>query len=198
MILFETKIICLQTNFFLDFKPLMIILFTKPCVFCRQRIFGVPPQLRMPSNTFWTFTFEVFELVWVFHPREYLALLVLTRHKFLQFHSIVRLCWTSSNGIEPTHQSPIVVLISTMHSCPLNVMFTCICNVVYHCMSMPCHICNECHIDILSHTFNHVSWTIILYAYNFQNNHSFQCQYISIHISTFIKHQLSSMLLPIK
>ena len=68
-----------------------------------------------------------------------------------------------------------------------------ICNVMHHYKSMSCHICNECHINNINHTLCHVSWTIILHAYNFQNKHSFQCQAISILMSTFIKQQLSSM-----
>ena len=42
----------------------------------------------------------------------------------------------------------------------------------------------------INHTFYYVSWTIILHAYNLQNKHLVQCQYISTHISTFIKQQL--------
>ena len=62
--------------------------------------------------------------------------------------------------------------------------FPCIYNVMHHCMLMSCHICNECHMDNINHTFYHVSWTIISHAYNFQIN-THQCQYISTHISTF-------------
>ena len=126
----------------------------------------------------------------VFHSREYLALFSITRHKFLPFRSTVRLCWTSSKGTEPTHQSSNVVLIST---CTYTHEMRCSC-----AYAMQCTISCQFHMENLSYTFNHVSWTIILHAYNFQNNHSFQCRYISIHISTFIKQQLSSMLLPIK
>ena len=43
-------------------------------------------------------------------------------------YETVRLCWTSSNGTEPTHQSP-----SIMHSHPFNVMSPCIC-IMHHCM----------------------------------------------------------------
>ena len=66
-------------------------------------------------------------------------------------------------------------------------MFSCICNVIRHCMSMSRYICDECHIDNLIHTFYHISWTIIFHAYNLQNKHSVQCQYINTHISTFVK-----------
>ena len=62
-------------------------------------------------------------------------------------------------------------------------ILSCICNVMHHCMSMSCHICNECHMDNINHTLCHVSWTIIVYAYNFENKHSFQCQYIHTHIN---------------
>ena len=41
----------------------MTISYTKPYVFCVQRIFGSHRRLRMPSNTFWTFTVGVYELV---------------------------------------------------------------------------------------------------------------------------------------
>ena len=100
--------------------------------------------------------------------------------------------------LRPLVRSPVInhhmrCLISTMHSNPLNVMSPCICNVMRHCMSMSCHICDECHMDNLIHTFYHVSWTIILHAYNLENKHSVQCQYISTHISTFIKQQLTTV-----
>ena len=42
--------------------------------------------------------------------RDNLSLLAITRHKFLPFYSIVRLCWTSSKGTEPTDQSPSEVI----------------------------------------------------------------------------------------
>ena len=131
-----------------------------------SEFFGSHRRLRTPSNTFWTFTVRVSEPIQVFHSREYLALLIITRHNFL-------------NEMFPcTHTHEM--------RC-----FPCICNVMHHCMSMSCHICDECHMDNLIHTFYHVSWIIILHAYNLQNKHSFQCQYISTHISTFIKQQLT-------
>ena len=57
------------------------------------------------------------------------------------------------------------------------------CNAMRHCMSIPCHICDECYMDNTNHTFYHVSWTIISKAYNFQNKHSSNFQYIKTHIS---------------
>ena len=148
---------------------------------------GSHSRLCMPSNTFLTFTVGECEPVRIFHPREYLALLAITQHKFLPFYSTVRLFWTSSNYTELTHQSPIVVLILNHAFTPMKCDVPVQCNVIYHYMSMSCHVCIECHMDNLFHTFNHVSWIIILHAYNFQNNNSFQCQHISIHILTFIK-----------
>ena len=85
-------------------------------------------------------------------------------------------------------------------------MFLCICNVMHHCMSMSCHICDECHMDNLSHAFNHASWTIILHAYNFQLNtddsvNTFRTHILTVHqpqqtsILSYIKQQPSNMLL---
>ena len=91
--------------------------------FVGNEFLGSHHRIHTPSNTFWTFIVGVPEPIRVFHLREYLALFVITRHKFLPFYSTVQLCWTSSNGTELTHQSPIVVLISTTHSHPCNTMF---------------------------------------------------------------------------
>ena len=112
----------------------------------------------------------------------------------------MQLCWTSSNDTEPTHQSPNAVLIITMHSHPLNAMFLCICNVMHHCMSMPCHICNEWHMDNIIHTFYHVSWTIILHAYNFQiithsNVNTLKHNISTFYPTTIIKHVITNQVI---
>ena len=61
----------------------MIIHIQNSCVFCEATNFrGLTAGFRTPSNTFWTFTMGVFDPVRVFHPRENLALLAITRHKF--------------------------------------------------------------------------------------------------------------------
>ena len=44
-----------------------------------------------------------------------------------------RLCWTSSNCIEPTHQSPSMVIDHNYALTPFNAMSPCIC-IMYHCM----------------------------------------------------------------
>ena len=170
----------------------------KQCVFCGQQILESHRRLRTPFTLFGLSSLECNEPVTRSFTRgSAYPFLLLLDTSFL-FHATVRIYWISSNGTEPTHQLPNVVLILTMHSHPLNAMFQCICNVMHHYMSMSCHICNESHMDNINHTLCHVSWTIILHEYNFQNKHSFQCQYISILISKFIKQQLSNMLSPIK
>ena len=55
----------------------------------------------------------------------------------------------------------------------------CICNALCHCMSLPCHICNACHLDNLSCIMNGYIKSILL------SNSSSQCQCIRVHISTF-------------
>ena len=63
MILFETKIICLQTKSFLDVKPQIIILLLNHVYFVGSEFSRSNCRLRMPSNSFWTFIFGVSELV---------------------------------------------------------------------------------------------------------------------------------------
>ena len=59
------------------------------CLFVGSEFLRSHHRLRMPSNTFWTFIVGVSKPVRVLHPREYLALLNFTRHKFLPFYSTV-------------------------------------------------------------------------------------------------------------
>ena len=57
----------------------------------------------------------------------------------------------------------------------MNMMPQCICNALCHCMSIPCHICNTCHMDNLSCIMNSY-----IKAYNFQTIH------LNVYILEFI------------
>ena len=99
-----TKQICLFSNQnpFGSYTSLIICIQTH-LYFVGNEFSGSHCRLRTPFDTFWTFTVGVSKPFRVFHPRENLALLAITRHKFsLPFHATVRLCWTSSNGTKPT------------------------------------------------------------------------------------------------
>ena len=114
----------------------------------------------------------------VFHLRGYLSLLSIIRHKFsLPFYSTVQLCWTSSNGTEPT-QSITKCNVDYNHALTLiqcDVLVHMQCNAPLHVMS--CHIYNECYMDNINHTTHRVSWTITSPTYDFHTSfHS--CQYI--------------------
>ena len=170
MIIFETKIFVYKPKAFLILNLKWSFHLQNSCVFS-----GFHHRLHMPSNTFWTLTIGVFEQVQVFHPKECLALFTITRHKFFFFHFMQLYDFVR---LRPTVPSPPIkhqmrCWISIIHSHPCNVMFPCICNAMCH-MSISCHISNECHMDNINHTFHHVSWTIILHAYNLQNKHPSQ------------------------
>ena len=56
------------------------------------------------------------------------------------------------------------------------------CNALLHVIS--CHMYNECYTDNSNHTIHHVSWTIILIAYNFHTITHSMSIYLYTHIST--------------
>ena len=168
----------------------MIISCTKPCVLVENFRGLTASSARLPT-LFGLSPLECMNQYQVFHPKECLALLAITRYKFFYFMQQWDSVRFSSTILSPLINHQMRCLISTIPSHPWNAMSLCICNVMHHCMSMSCHICDECHMDNLIHTFYYVSWTIILHAYNLQNKHSVQCQYISTNISTFIKQQLT-------
>ena len=139
---------------------------------------GSHRRLCTPSDTFWTFTVGVSEPVWVFHPREYPALLAITRHKFL--YRFVQPC--DSVGLRPTvpsppNQTPNAVLIFNHALTPM------ICDVPVHMqcnaplLVISCHMCNECYMDNIIHTTHRVSRIITSYAYDFHTL-IYSCQYI--------------------
>ena len=90
---------------------------------------------------------------------------------FFPCYETGRLCWTSSNGTEPTHQPPSMVIDHNHALTPVQ------CDVPLHMHNaslhvISCHMYNEYYMNNLNHTIHHVLWTIILSAYNFQtNNH---------------------------
>ena len=90
----------------------MIIYIQTHVSFMGRKFSGSHRRLCKCSNTFWTFTLGVSEPVRVFHPRENLAFLAITRHKFiLLFNAIVRLGWTLSNGNHALTLIPCDVLV---------------------------------------------------------------------------------------
>ena len=149
--------------------------------FVGSKFLGSHYRLRTPSNTFWTFTVRVSGPVWVFHPREYLAFLAITRHKF--FYHFIQPC--NSVGLRPTvpsppNKSPKVALI--FQPCThTHVMrcFPCICNVMHHCMLMSCLICNACHMDNLNHT-NFTLYPGQLYHMHIISNYTFTIMLIHL------------------
>ena len=56
------------------------------------------------------------------------------------------------------------------------------CNASLHVIS--CHMYNECYTDNSNHTVHHVSWIIILIAYNFRTITHSMSIYLYTHIST--------------
>ena len=100
-----------------------------------------------------------------------------------------------SVGLRPTVSSPLIkspISVFDPNHAPTPMK----CDVPVH---MQCNVplqinatshCNEYHMDNINHTIYLVSWTIISHAYNFKSKHSFQCQYIRAHISTF--HQVNT------
>ena len=83
-------------------------------------------------------------------------------------YATVQLCWTLSNGNEPTHQSPSIVIDHNHALTPIqcDVPVHMQCNAPLHVIS--CHIYHECYMDNSNQTIHHVLWTIISKAYNFQ------------------------------
>ena len=112
-------------------------------------------------------------------------MLAITRHKFyLPHYSTVKLCWTSSHLTKLTQlNTNINVDFSTMHS-PIqcDVLMHMQCNAPLHVIS--CHMYNECYMDNSNHIIHHVSWTIILIAYNFHTITHSMSIYLYTHIST--------------
>ena len=92
------------------YKPKVFWILQNHMFFVGSEFLGSYRRLRTSFNTFWTFIVRMFEPIWVFHLREYLTLLTITRHKFLPIYSTVRSCLTLSNGTKPTHQSPNEVI----------------------------------------------------------------------------------------
>ena len=102
----------------------------------------------------------------VFHPRKCLSLLAITQHKF--FYHFIQQC-DSLDFVQRYRAHSLItnVVFDFNHVLtPMKCDVPCICNVMHHCMSMSCHICDECHMDNLILTFYHISWKIILHAYN--------------------------------
>ena len=98
----------------------------------------------------------------------------------LSFHVIVGLCWTSSNGIEPT-QSITKRSVDYNHAltpiqCDVPVHMQC--NAPLHVISF--HMYNECYMDNTFHTTHQVSWTITSFAYDFHT--------IFIHVNILCTH----------
>ena len=83
MIILQKKFICFQTKSFLDVTPQLSFIYKTHVSFVGSKFPGSHRRLRTHSNTFWTFTVGVSELVRVFHPRKNLALLAITPHVFL-------------------------------------------------------------------------------------------------------------------
>ena len=96
-----------------------------------------------------------------------------------------------STGIRPTVPSPLIKSPNSVFD-PNHAPTLMKCNVPVHmqCKLMSYPTYNECHMDNINHAIYLVSWIIISYAYNFENKHSFQFQYIRAHISTF--HQVNT------
>ena len=82
-------------------------------------------------------------------------------------YATMRLCWTSSNGTEPTHQSPSMVIDHNHALTPIqcDVPVHMQCNAPLHVIS--CHVYHEFYMDNSNYTIHHVLWTIISKAYNF-------------------------------
>ena len=100
-------------------------------------------------------------------------------------NATVRLCWTSSNSTKPTHQSPRMVIDHNHALTPIqcDIPLHMQCNAPLHVIS--CHIYHECYMDNSNHTIQHVLWTIISKACNFQIKAISMSIYIKTHISTF-------------
>ena len=82
MIISQNKFIYFQTKIFFGCYTPMIICIQTHVSFVGNKFSGSHRKVCTPSDTFWTFTIGVFELVRVFHPRENLALLAITQYKF--------------------------------------------------------------------------------------------------------------------
>ena len=127
------------------------------CLFRVGNFRGLTTSSARLPTLFLLSPFECINQYRVFHLRECLALLAITRQRFFFFFpclEIVQLYWISSNGTEPTQQSPNEVFL--FQSCTHTHEMRCslyICNVMHHCMSMSCHICDECHMGNLTQTF---------------------------------------------
>ena len=101
-------------------------------------------------------------------------------------YPIIQSC--DSVGLRPTclpNQTPNAVLIFFFNHAltPINydVPVYMQCNAPLHVIS--CHIYNECYTDNSNHTIHHLSWTIILIAYNFHTITHFMSIYLYTYIS---------------
>ena len=163
----------------------MIILYSKPCVFCGQRILVSQLKLCTPIH-YLDFhrrsvrTSTCLSPEGMSNPSCYYPTQVFFS---ISCYATVRLYWTSSNGIEPTHQSPSMVIdhnhALTLIQCDVPVHMQC--NAPLHVIL--CHMYNESYIDNIIHTTHWMSWTITSYAYDFHTSHH-SYQYI---IHTYIK-----------
>ena len=122
----------------------------------------------------------------------YPSLILLNTSFPLPFHLTVRLCWTSSNGTEPTQSNGKCSVDHNHALTPIQcgVLVHMQCNAPLHVIS--CYMYNECYMDNTNHTTHRVSWTITLPTYDFHTSfHS--CQYIMhVYININVPHVILS------
>ena len=103
-------------------------------------------------------------------------------------YHIIQLCYSvrlHPTSPSPPNQTPNAMLIFFNHALtPIqcDVPEHMQCDVLLHVIS--CHMYNECYTDNSNHTIHHVSWTIILIAYNFHTITRSMSIYLYTHIST--------------
>ena len=115
----------------------MIILYSKSMrLFVGSGFLVSHHGLRKPRHFYGLSSLGTMSNWWVFYLRQYLSLLVDTRHIFS--FSILFNCATLLDIVpftEPTQSNTQhSVNLLTMHSHPFNAMSPCICNVRCHCM----------------------------------------------------------------
>ena len=81
-------------------------------------------------------------------------------HILIFIYTTVRLCWTLSNGTEPTQSNTkrSVDYNPALKPIQCNVLTLMQCNASLHVISR--HMYNECYLDNIIHTTHLVSWTI--------------------------------------
>ena len=110
----------------------------------------------------------------------YPYLLLLDTH--FHFHVYNRVTLLDVVVSSPPNQTPIAMLIITMHSHPFHVMSPCICNAMCYFMLIPCHIYDECYMDNSINAYHPCIMDNYINQHKISKRSHISCQHIFTHI----------------